>query len=238
MTCSMPSAGRGPGFLLVGGKPEEAVWLAGKGFVACVIGEGDWQSAVAAMRENPCVEGGITISQGGRVWQEEQKPDLESIWAKHVEYEFVSQDVEATLATMVPDAYVNHIPVMTGGRGIEELREFYAEHFISKMPADTRMTPLSRTVGEKQIVDEMIFEFTHDIEMDWMLPGVAPTGRPVRVPLVAIVKLEGDKLKHEHIYWDQASVLVQIGLLDQARLPVCGAEAAAKAALEGWEQGD
>jgi carboxymethylenebutenolidase len=131
---------------------------------------------------------------------------------------------------MVPDAYVNHIPVLTGGVGIESLREFYSKHFIPKMPPDTRLTPISRTVGEDQIVDEMIFAFTHTIEMDWMLPGIAPTGKPVEVPLVAIVKLKGDKLAHEHIYWDQASVLVQLGLLDASNLPVAGAESAKKAA--------
>lgn len=231
----MPAAGRGPGYLLVGGRQEDILPLAAQGFVACVIGEGNWQSALATMWENPCVEETITVSQGGRVWLETRKPDLEEIWAKHVEYEFASKDVEATLSTMVEDAYVNHIPVMTGGRGKEALREFYSQHFIPKMPPDTKLTPISRTVGESQIVDEMIFEFTHTIEMDWMLPGVAPTGKHVRVPLVAIVKLEGDKLKHEHIYWDQATVLVQIGLLDQATLPVCGAESAAKAALEACE---
>jgi carboxymethylenebutenolidase len=131
---------------------------------------------------------------------------------------------------MVEDAYVNHIPVLTGGVGKNQLREFYSKHFIPQMPPDTTLTPLSRTVGDTQIVDEMIFQFTHTIKMDWMLPGIEPTGKRVEVPLVAIVRLRGDKLAHEHIYWDQASVLVQLGLLDPSKLPVAGIESAHKAA--------
>lgn len=154
---------------------------------------------------------------------------LEAIWGDHIKYEFATRSTEDTLATMVDDAYVNHIPVLTGGVGKAELREFYSKHFIPQMPPDTALTPISRTVGEDQIVDEMIFEFTHTIKMDWMLPGIEPTGKHVKVPLVAIVRLRGDKLAHEHIYWDQASVLVQLGLLDQSSLPVAGAESARKA---------
>jgi carboxymethylenebutenolidase len=130
---------------------------------------------------------------------------------------------------MVPDAYVNHIPVMTGGSGQDDLREFYANHFIPKMPPDTSIEPVSRTIGQDRVVDEMIFRFTHTMEMDWMLPGIEPTGRHVVVPLVAIVSFRGDKLVHEHIYWDQASVLVQLGLLDGSSLPVVGHESAEKA---------
>jgi len=158
-----------------------------------------------------------------------QPHSLEAIWAKHVEHEFATRSTEETLATMVEDAYVNHIPVLTGGVGKAQLREFYSKHFIPLMPPDTSLTPISRTIGDDQIVDEMIFRFTHTIRMDWMLPGVEPTGKPVEVPLVAIVKLRGDKLAHEHIYWDQASVLVQLGMLDPAQLPVAGIESSRKA---------
>jgi carboxymethylenebutenolidase len=154
---------------------------------------------------------------------------LEAIWAEHIEHEFSTRSTENTLATMVEDAYVNHIPVLTGGVGKTQLREFYSKHFIPQMPPDTTLTPISRTIGDEQIVDEMIFRFTHTIKMDWMLPGVEPTGRRVEVPLVAIVKLRGDKLAHEHIYWDQASVLAQLGLLDRSSLPVAGIESARKA---------
>jgi carboxymethylenebutenolidase len=131
---------------------------------------------------------------------------------------------------MVEDAYVNHVPVMTGGYGKAELRAFYSTDFIPKMPPDTSLTPISRTVGEDQLVDEMIFSFTHTEEMPWMLPGVAPTHQRVEVPLVVIVRFREGKLAHEHIYWDQASVLKQIGLLPDPALPVFGVETARKVA--------
>ncbi|PYU65419.1 MAG: hypothetical protein DMG49_24310 [Acidobacteria bacterium] len=129
---------------------------------------------------------------------------------------------------MVEDAYVNHVPVLTGGFGKKALRTFYSRDFIPAMPHDTTLTPVSRTVGENQLVDEMIFSFTHTQEIPWMLPGIAPTGRHVEVPLVAIVRFREGKLAHEHIYWDQASVLKQLGLLTDPRLPVFGAETARK----------
>ena len=140
----------------------------------------------------------------------------------------MTRDVEATLSTMVEDAYVNHIPVMTGGAGKTELRRFYSEDFIPRMPPDTKLMTVSRTVGTDQLVDEMIFSFTHTQEMPWMLPGVPPTNKPVRIPLVAIVHFRDGKLAHEHIYWDQASVLKQIGLLRDDSLPACGVETADK----------
>src|SRR6266403_3205041 len=153
---------------------------------------------------------------------------LLKLWEEHVRHEFTTHHTEDTLATMVEDAYVNHIPVLTGGVGRKELREFYSRRFIPQMPADTEMTPISRTIGEDQLVDEMVFKFTHNIRMDWMLPGVAPTGKRVEVPLVAIVRFREGKLAHEHIYWDQASVLAQTGLIDAAILPVAGVESARK----------
>jgi len=153
---------------------------------------------------------------------------LRKLWEQHVQFEFSTRNTEDTLATMVEDAYVNHIPVLTGGVGRDELREFYSKRFIPHMPPDTEMTPVSRTIGEDQLVDEMVFKFTHTIPMDWMLPGVAPTGKRVEVPLVAIVRFRDGKLAHEHIYWDQASVLVQIGLIDASKLPVAGVESAHK----------
>jgi carboxymethylenebutenolidase len=154
---------------------------------------------------------------------------LQQLWEEHVRHEFATHKTEDTLATMVEDAYVNHIPVLTGGVGKDELREFYSKRFIPQMPPDTEMIPISRTIGHDQLVDEMIFKFTHTIRMDWMLPGIAPTGKRVEVPLVAIVRFRENKLAHEHIYWDQASVLVQLGLLDAATLPVAGVETARKA---------
>jgi len=154
--------------------------------------------------------------------------ELEALWAEHTRDEFVTRDLQSTLDTMVDDAYVNHIPTMTGGNGKGALRAFYGRDFIPCMPPDTTLTPVSRTVGADQLVDEMIFSFTHTLEMPWMLPGVAPTGRRVEIPLVAIVHFRDGKLAHEHIYWDQASVLKQIGLLSDTTLPIHGAETAKK----------
>ena len=153
---------------------------------------------------------------------------LGKLWEDHVRYEFSTRNTDDTLATMVDDAYVNHVPVLTGGVGRNELREFYSKRFIPQMPPDTEMTPVSRTIGEDQLVDEMVFKFTHTISMDWILPGIPPTGKSVEVPLVAIVRFRDGKLAHEHIYWDQASVLVQLGLLDPSKLPVTGVESARK----------
>ena len=156
-------------------------------------------------------------------------PDLVALWEEHLLHEFATKDTGATLETMVPHAYVNHIPVMTGGVGRDALGRFYANRFIPKMPPDAQLDPISRTVGESRLIDEFVFKFTHTVRMDWMLPGVEPTGKQVRVPFIVVVQFEGDKLAHEHIYWDQATVLVQIGLLDPAGLPVTGAAQADKA---------
>jgi carboxymethylenebutenolidase len=154
--------------------------------------------------------------------------DLARLWEEHTNHEFVTRDTDSTLATMVDDAYVNHVPVLTGGLGKAALHGFYSRDFIPSMPPDTALTPVSRTIGEDQLVDEMIFSFTHSQEMPWMLPGVPPTHRRVEVPLVVIVRFRDGKLAHEHIYWDQASVLKQIGLLNDPELPVFGAETARK----------
>jgi carboxymethylenebutenolidase len=154
--------------------------------------------------------------------------DLAALWEAHARAEFETRDLEATMASMVAEPYVNHVPTMTGGVGHDQLKRFYKHHFIGANPPDTELRPISRTVGANQVVDELLFCFTHTHEIDWMLPGVAPTGRRVEIPLVAIVRFEGDKLAHEHIYWDQASVLVQIGLLDPERLPIAGVETARK----------
>lgn len=153
---------------------------------------------------------------------------LSDLWDEHVKFEFAIRDTEETLATMSEDAYVNHVPVLTGGVGHDQLRDFYANHFIPHMPPDTAMTPVSRTVGTDRVVDEMVFEFTHTIQMDWMLPNIEPTGRHVKVPLVVVVQIREGKLSHEHIYWDQACVLVQLGFIDPASLPVAGVESAEK----------
>jgi carboxymethylenebutenolidase len=153
---------------------------------------------------------------------------LQELWEKHLGYEFGTHSTEDALATMVEDAYVNHIPIMTGGVGKPALREFYSKYFIPQMPPDIELIPISRTIGTDQLVDEMMAKFTHTVQMDWMLPGIAPTGKLVEVAVVGIVQFRDGKLAHEHLYWDQASVLVQLGLLDPGTLPVVGVDSARK----------
>ncbi len=148
------------------------------------------------------------------------------LWEEHVADEFTVRDPQATIDTMCEDAYVNHVPTMAGGFGHKELLAFYSKDFIPVMPPDMKLTPVSRTVGANQLVDEMIVSFTHTVPIPWMLPGVAPTNRAVRIPVVAVIGFRDDKLLHEHIYWDQGSVLKQIGLLNDPALPVFGAETA------------
>jgi len=151
--------------------------------------------------------------------------NLDALWEKHLEGEFVTCDADATIRTMVPRAYVNHVPTMIGGFGVRELHRYYKYHFIPQNQG-SRMIPISRTIGADRLVDEFIACFKHEAENDTLLPGIKPTGKEVSIPMVAIVQFRGDKLCSEHLYWDQASVLVQLGLLDPAQLPVTGAEAA------------
>lgn len=153
---------------------------------------------------------------------------LRDVWEEHMRCEFATKSVDDTMTTMIEGAHVNHVPTMTGGTGLAAIRDFYATHFIPKMPPDTETVLVSRTIGETQIVDELIFKFTHTVPMDWMLPGVPPTGKHVEVALVAIIGFREEKVSHEHIYWDQASVLAQIGLIDTRTLPVVGIESSRK----------
>ena len=154
--------------------------------------------------------------------------NLSDLWDEHVKHEFDTRDVPATMATMVAEPYVNHIPTMTGGVGSKQLSRFYQHHFVHGNPPDMKLIPLSRTVGALQIVDEFIMSFTHTTEIDWLLPNVAPTGKYVEIPMLGVVRFCGDKLYHEHIYWDEASVLVQVGLLNPQGLPVAGVATAQK----------
>ncbi|MET0762737.1 MAG: nuclear transport factor 2 family protein [Thermoleophilaceae bacterium] len=146
-------------------------------------------------------------------------PDLGAIFDEHVASEFVAKDVDATMRTMTAEPYVWHVPALTGAAGAEAVRAFYSSQFIGHTPADAVLHPISRTVSPERVIDEFIFEFTHDSEVPWMLPGIAPTGRGVRIPMVVVMGFEGDKVAYERIYWDQASVLVQIGVLGAADAP-------------------
>ena len=152
---------------------------------------------------------------------------LGAVFDEHVRREFVDRDVNATMKTMVTEPYVYNVTNMTGGFGGQGVRRFYSEHFIGQIPKDATVTPISRTIGNDQVVDELIVSFTHDREW-YLLPGIPPTGKRVELPTVVVMKFENGKVAHEHIWWDQASLLVQVGLLDPANLPVVGVEQARK----------
>ena len=154
--------------------------------------------------------------------------DFNALWEEHCYHEFVARNPNDVMPTMVAQPYVNHIPTMTGGVGHDELKRFYTHHFVHSNPEDTRLIPISRTIGSDRVVDEFIFCCTHDREIDWLLPGLAPTGKYFEVPMLAVICFRGNKLYNEHIYWDQASVLAQIGAIDPTGLPIAGAQSAKK----------
>ncbi|OTB02826.1 hypothetical protein M426DRAFT_264062 [Hypoxylon sp. CI-4A] len=174
--------------------------------------------------------------------------NLEKIWDEHTYLEFKERSVEKTMATMVEEPYVNHVPTLTGGVGRRALTDFYRYRFIFNNPPDTELEVVSRTVGIDRIVDEFLFKATHDRVIDWLIPGIPATGRSLSVPFTSVVNIRGDRLYHEHISWDQATVLKQLGLLPdylpfpypittdgsntrfEYRLPVAGHESACKLA--------
>lgn len=157
-----------------------------------------------------------------------EKPDIVAVWEEHLGREFITREPEAPTDTMVAEAVVNHVATMTGGVGVDELRRFYRDHFVTVHPDDMVITPVNRTLGENTIVDEMVISFTHSRVIDYLLPGVPPAGRRVEIPAVVVAQFRDGRLANERIYWDQASVLVQIGLLKPDGLPVAGVEVARK----------
>jgi carboxymethylenebutenolidase len=151
-----------------------------------------------------------------------------ALFQRHVDAELAG-DLDTTMATMTDNPHLTNVPSMVGGVGPDGVLAFYRDHLVGKFfPPDVKMTSVSRTVGHDQVVDELVISFTHTTVIDWMLPGVPPTGKPVEVAFVVVVGFKGGKISHEHIYWDQATVLVQLGLLEPAGLPVSGAESARK----------
>lgn len=162
-------------------------------------------------------------------WVIGPRPDLAALFREHLRLEFEARDPDGTMETMVEEPYVNHIPTMSGGTGHNELKRFYKYHFIPSTPRNRRTIILNEIVGADAVVLEAINCFTHDQPYDHFLPGLPPTGKTVEIPFVAIAKFKGEKLYFEHIYWDQASVLVQLGLLDPTGLPVTGKQQADKA---------
>jgi carboxymethylenebutenolidase len=158
----------------------------------------------------------------------ERQQQMVELFERHVDAELAG-DLDTTMATMSDDPHLNHVPTMAGGVGQNGVRAFYRDHLVGKFfPPAVKMVNVSRTVGEDRVVEEVFISFTHTTVIDWLLPGVAPTGKAVEMTVVVIVGFKGDKISYEHIYWDQAGVLVQIGLLSVAGLPVTGAESARK----------
>lgn len=157
---------------------------------------------------------------------ETRSVDLGAIFDAHVKHEFVDHDVDATMRTMAAEPYLINVPTLAGGVGAAEVRRFYERYFVGKMPADTKVVRISRTVGRDQVIDELILSFTHDVPLDYMLPGIPPSGKHVKLPHVVVMKFENGKIAHEHIYWDQACLLVQVGLLDPKTVPAVGVEQA------------
>jgi carboxymethylenebutenolidase len=183
-----------------------------KAIMSSVVG---WPLVAVAQRRNVAMAENVTVKNLGEIFD------------AHVRAEFVDKDVAATMATMVPEPYLTHVPTLTGGTGRSEVEGFYRDHFVGHWPDDVEVKPLSRTVGQNRVVDELVVSFTHDREMRPYLPGVPPTGRKVVLPHVVVMGFdEAGRVAYEHIYWDQASLLVQVGLLDPTLLPVAGAEAA------------
>jgi carboxymethylenebutenolidase len=158
-----------------------------------------------------------------------EQRSMVALWEAHLKAELQDKDAHASCDTMADNPYVNHVAVLTGGVGRRQLENYYNRYFIPGQPPDLEIVPISRTAGQERIVDEFVYRCTHTIPMEWLLPGVPPTGRRLEIPVVVIIFFEGGKMKSEHIYWDQASVLVQVGLLDPAGLPVAGVEVARKA---------
>jgi len=158
--------------------------------------------------------------------------DPKNLGAKFDAYtdaEFKTRDIEATMATMGASPHVTHVPTMTGGSGYDAVRRFYQNYFVGRVPDDWSVELISRTIGENQLVDEVLISFTHERDMPAILPGVKPTGRKVVIPFVVVVGFDkSDKVEFERIYWDQASVLVQLGLIDKTNLPITGAEQATR----------
>ncbi|KAF5370068.1 hypothetical protein D9758_001389 [Tetrapyrgos nigripes] len=164
--------------------------------------------------------------------------DIEAVWEEHTYFEFEVRNLSKTLGTMVAEPYVNHVPTMTGGVGRKALTAFYRDHFIFANPADTELQLVSRTVGSDRIIDEFVFKLTHDRIVDWLLPGIPPSGKKLEIPFVAVVNVRGDRLYHEHIWWDQGTALMQAGIIpshiphplpngqQRLRLPVAGVECA------------
>ncbi|KAI0394190.1 hypothetical protein F5Y17DRAFT_273118 [Xylariaceae sp. FL0594] len=182
--------------------------------------------------------------------------DLEMAVEQHVEGKFYTRNLAQTMSNFITTTttttipHVTYVPTLTGGIGTEELTQFYTDCFLASNPPSTKLRLLSRTAGADRVVDELYLSLMHTQEIPWLLPGVPPTGKRVEIAVVSIVALRGGKICHEHVYWDQASVLAQVGLLHPVngvpekfrekgvrRLPVVG-RSAARRLLRGFDGED
>ena len=158
----------------------------------------------------------------------EAEQEIISLLELHVNAE-LQGDLATTMSTMTDAPHLLNVPNMMGGDDYAGVKKFYENHLVGKFfPPDVEMHRISLTVDTKQIVEELVIQFTHTEIVDWMLPNIPPTGKRVEIGLVVIVGIKDKKVAHEHIYWDQASVLNQVGLLESKDLPICGSESAKK----------
>ncbi|PLB44945.1 LEA domain protein [Aspergillus steynii IBT 23096] len=212
----------------------------------------DWSFALPSPSEFNCAEEGVSHTRNLTFLKRHMNGpyfDLEAIWKEHTYFEFGNRSAEQTMSTMVQEPYVNHIPTVTGGIGRDKLTRFYRDNFIFTNPRDVKNQLISRTVGIDRVVDEFIMTFTHDSEVDWLILGISPTGCKLEIPFMAVVNIRGDRLYHEHITWDQGTVLKQLDLISEylpypypisggkgalpgmtfeVQVPVAGSECAAK----------
>lgn len=158
-------------------------------------------------------------------WTPAQQALLD-VWQKHLYSEFAVKDVDMALSTMTDDPYVLCVAVGKGGYGVQGVRRFYAEEFFVGMPVDTKMQSVAVTIADNALIDESVISFTHDVPMEWMLPDIAPTGRVLEFGMIGVISFRDGKIASERLYWDQATLLVQLGLLDPQTPSVRGAEAA------------
>lgn len=135
------------------------------------------------------------------------------LWDEHIKGEFMTKDTDLSLSTMVEDASVITVPTGWGGKGKAALRPLYRDEFIPSIPPSWTHTTKNVVATDDCIVEEACINLVHTQQMDWFLPGIPPTNKPIEFDIVLIVQFRDGKMAAERIYWDQASVLRQVGKL-------------------------
>jgi carboxymethylenebutenolidase len=157
-----------------------------------------------------------------------EQQSMLSMWQQHMHAEFVLKDADAALATMTDHPYLYLVSLGMGRVGRAAVREFYANTFLPDIPPDFEVETVALTIGTDRIVEEIVGRFTHTIEVDWILPGVRPTNRRIEIAAAVVVGFEAGKIAYERLYWDQAAVLAQAGVIDH---PMAAAGVASAAQL-------